>query len=368
MAPAELESRIIDLGQPRYRATQLLQQARRPESVSFSEMATLPRELRRRLAAEVSFISLEPVLEEAADRDLTRKLLLRCHDGSQVETVLIRHPGDAGGRPRTTVCVSSQVGCALGCVFCATGQLGLRRNLEVAEIVDQVRVARRRSTEAGWGPPDHVVFMGMGEPLQNYEPVVESIRLLPHWGVSARRVVVSTSGLVPRIDRLAQEGLPVRLALSLHAATDALRDRLVPLNRRYPVGELLAAAQRYRMATGRRVSLEYVLIAGVNDREVDAHLLRRLAAGIQAHVNLIPMNPIPHSPLRSPDRESCRRFAALVGPRASLRFSRGLGASAACGQLQARMLAPPMLQLRSSEPRGTDRIPRPQYFGPQNPE
>lgn len=338
---AQLQEAVVELGQPRYRATQIREHSWAGGVGGFEEMASLPVALRSDLSARLSFQSLEVVAETTADRGLTTKLLLRGRDGEEVEAVLIRHPGGPGARPRNTVCVSSQIGCAIGCLFCATGQLGLRRNLSASEIVDQVRAGARIWTGAGSGPPTNVVFMGMGEPLHNYRPVVEAIRLLQDWGLSPRRVVVSTSGLVPEIDQLATEKLPVRLAISLHAANDLLRDRLVPLNRRYPLAELKAAALRFSTATGRRVSLEYVLIANVNDRMEDAVALRQLATSVRAHVNLIPMNPIPNSELVAPPQRACREFAAMVGDRASIRFSRGERATAACGQLRASMAALP---------------------------
>ncbi|MFZ0994422.1 MAG: 23S rRNA (adenine(2503)-C(2))-methyltransferase RlmN [Candidatus Dormiibacterota bacterium] len=344
-----LETVLIELGQPRYRAAQIREQAWGGRVSSFLEMKALPAALREELAAMLCFQSLNSVLAASTDRGLTTKLLLRAHDGQEVETVLIRHPGGPGQRPRNTVCVSSQVGCAIGCLFCATGQLGLRRNLTTAEIVDQVRAAGRVWFEAGQGAPSNVVFMGMGEPLHNYTPVVDSLHLLSDWGISPRRVVVSTSGLVPEIDKLAGEKLPVRLAISLHAADDQLRDRLVPLNRRYPLAELTAAAIRFSGSTGRRVSLEYVLIAGVNDRAADAVALRQLAAGVHAHVNLIPMNPIPNSALAAPTQRACREFAEIVGARASIRFSRGERATAACGQLRASMAALPRRSALAAE-------------------
>jgi 23S rRNA (adenine2503-C2)-methyltransferase len=338
---SDLETLLIELGQPRYRAAQIREQAWSGRASSFHEMKALPMALREHLSVALCFQSLSAVLATSTDRGLTTKLLLRAHDGEEVETVLIRHLGGPGQRPRNTVCVSSQVGCAIGCLFCATGQLGLRRNLTAAEIVDQVRAAGRIWFEAGQGAPSNVVFMGMGEPLHNYVPVVDSLRLLRDWGISPRRIVVSTSGLVPEIDKLASEKLPVRLAISLHAANDQVRDRLVPLNRRYPLAELEAAALRFSGATGRRVSLEYVLIAGVNDRPADAVALRHLAASVHAHVNLIPMNPIPNSALTAPPQRACREFAEMVGTRASIRFSRGERATAACGQLRASMTALP---------------------------
>jgi 23S rRNA (adenine2503-C2)-methyltransferase len=341
LTQSELEMLLKELGQARYRATQIREQAWSGRASGFLEMKSLPGALREQLAVALCFQSLSPVLATSTDRGLTTKLLLRAHDGEEVETVLIRHPGGLGQRSRNTVCVSSQVGCAIGCLFCATGQLGLRRNLTAAEIVDQVRAAGRIWFEASQGAPSNVVFMGMGEPLHNYVPVVDSLHLLRDWGISPRRIVVSTSGLVPEIDRLAGENLPVRLAISLHAANDQLRDRLVPLNRRYPLAQLMAAAIRFSGSTGRRVSLEYVLIAGVNDRPADAVALRQLAASAHAHVNLIPMNPIPNSALTAPPPRTSREFAEMVGARASIRFSRGERATAACGQLRASMTALP---------------------------
>ncbi|MHB1640595.1 MAG: 23S rRNA (adenine(2503)-C(2))-methyltransferase RlmN [Candidatus Dormibacteria bacterium] len=336
---AQLRELLNEMGQPAYRAEQIRLHAWRGSAPSFGEMENLPARLRTQLDSRLTWSSLQPVDATVADRGLTEKLLLRAADGQEVEAVMIRHEGSPASRPRRTVCVSSQVGCAIGCSFCATGQLGLRRNLEAGEIADQVLEAARRWGASGLGPPTNVVYMGMGEPLQNYSAVVSSIRLLQEWGVAPRRVVVSTSGLVPEIDRLAAEGLPVRLAISLHATSDEVRDRLVPLNRRYPIAELIAAGLRFSARTGRRVSLEYVLIAGVNDTPQDAESLRRLAAQLHGHVNLIPMNKIPGSRLAAPPLDRCRAFAAMVGPRATMRISRGDRATAACGQLRAAMEA-----------------------------
>ena len=334
---AELRQRLVGWGAPKYRAEQIRVHAWKGTAAAFREMTNLPDDLRQTLDSHLLWSSLETVATSVADRGLTEKLLLRAVDGQEVEAVMIRHSGTGAGRARNTVCVSSQVGCAIGCVFCATGQLGLRRNLSAAEIVDQVLEASRRFAAQGLGPASNVVYMGMGEPLQNYDAVVGSLRLLQEWGVSPRRVVVSTSGLVPQIDRLAAEGLPIRLALSLHAASDELRNRLVPLNRRYPIDQLMQAAIGFATSTGRRVSFEYVLMAGVNDGPQEAAALRRLAARASAHVNLIPMNQIPGSSLTAPSTDTCRGFAAAVGPRATIRFSRGDRATAACGQLRASM-------------------------------
>ena len=347
LSSAELSDLLNELDAPGYRADQVRLHAWRGSAQGFESMANLPGSLRGRLAAKIGWSSLSLVRAIEADRGLTRKLLLRACDGQEIEAVTIRHPGTAKSKGRLTVCVSSQVGCSIGCAFCATGQLGLRRNLTPGEIVDQVLEAARLWAGSGQGAPTNVVYMGMGEPLQNYRAVVQSVRLLAEWGVPPRRVVISTSGLVPEMERLAREGLPVRLAISLHAASDAVRDRLVPLNRRYPISRLIAAGTHYSSLTGRRVSLEYVLIEGVNDSPEDAAGLRRLAAELRGHVNLIPMNSIPNSSLHAPAPEACREFALAVGPRATIRFSRGDRATAACGQLRAAMEADERRLLRS---------------------
>lgn len=337
----ELRSRLSSWGTPAYRADQIRHHLWWGRADGFAEMDNLPASLRLELQRNLSFSALDLVEAVDADRGLTTKLLFRTSGDQEIESVMIAHPPSATSRARRTVCVSSQAGCAIGCVFCATGQLGLRANLEAAEIVDQVLEASRRWKRAGQGAPTNVVYMGMGEPLQNYSAVVESIRLLREWGVPHRQVVVSTSGLVPEIDRLASEGLAVRLAISLHAADDRLRDQLVPLNRRYPISSLLEASIRYATTTGRRVSLEYVLISGVNDDPASAGRLRELAETARAHVNLIPMNPVDGIGLRAPTMSRCRDFVSRVGPRATLRVSRGDRASAACGQLRASLSAQP---------------------------
>ncbi len=343
----ELRSWLEGRGHPPYRADQIRRHMLRGGELGFDAMSDLPLPLRTELEESAAWSSLEVLAATAADRGLTEKLLLRTGAGHELEAVMIAHPARDGSRGRRTVCVSSQAGCAIGCVFCATGRLGLRANLTAAEIVDQVLEAARRWDAEGLGRPTNVVLMGMGEPLQNYHQVVLAIRLLHEWGISGRQVVLSTSGLVPEIMQLAQEGLGVRLAISLHATQDQLRDRLVPINRRFPIASLLDAARQYAAASGRRVTLEYVLIRGVNDDPGAARRLGQMAATIRGHVNLIPMNPIPGSDLRAPSAAACREFAALVGPRATIRHSRGDRATAACGQLRAS-LAP--------EPRREERI------------
>ncbi len=339
---------LVAMGHPSYRGDQLRRHLWRGRADGFDAMRDLPARLRAELPAALRWSSLELLGSQAADRGLTDKLLFGTSAGHEVEAVMIAHPGAEGTRARQTVCVSSQAGCAIGCVFCATGRLGLRANLEAEEIVDQVLEASRRWARQGQGSPTNVVYMGMGEPLQNYSAVVDSVRLLHEWGIPLRQVVISTSGMAPEIRRLAGEGLPVRLAISLHAADDELRERLVPLNRRYPISTLIEAAQEFTAKTGRRVSLEYVLIRGVNDDLGSAERLRGLAARVHGHVNLIPMNPIPGSDLRAPGPGACREFAGRVGPRATIRFSRGDRASAACGQLRAALGANPKSERRAA--------------------
>ena len=342
----ELRRWLEARGHPAYRADQIRRHMLRAGEGGFASMGDLPLQLRAELEQSTAWSSLEVLAATAADRGLTTKLLLRTGAGHELEAVMITHPPRSGSRGRRTVCVSSQAGCAIGCVFCATGRLGLRANLTAAEIVDQVLESARRWDAESLGRPTNVVLMGMGEPLQNYSEVVSAIRLLHEWGIPPRQVVLSTSGLVPEIMRLAQEGLGARLAISLHATDDQLRDRLVPINRRFPIASLLDAARKYAAASGRRVTLEYVLIRGVNDDSGAARKLGQMAAAVHGHVNLIPMNPIPGSDLRAPSPAACREFAALVGPRATIRHSRGDRATAACGQLRVSLAAEPRREKR----------------------
>ncbi len=292
-------------------------------------MTDLPLALRRYLDGQLP-AALAVAREDESDDGDTVKWLWRLHDGAQVETVLM-HYGD-----RTTVCVSSQAGCAMACGFCATGQTGFERNLAEGEIVEQVVRAARRARPRRLS---NVVFMGMGEPLANYDRVWRALRRLhDDLGLSARHLTVSTIGVVPGIRRLAAEDLPVNLAVSLHAANDADRDRLVPLNRRYPLGELMAACRDYVETTHRRLSFEWALIDATNDRPADAVELAALARPLRAHVNLIPLNPTPGyaTPGTPPDgvRAFCRHLRSL-GVNATVRHNRGTGIDAACGQLRA---------------------------------
>jgi len=322
------ELAVLLRDEPAYRVRQvwdgLHRRALRP-----GEMTDLPAPLRARLDA-----ALPPALIEAARRTAdggdTVKWLWDLHDGRRVETVLMAYPD------RVTVCVSTQAGCAMACAFCATGQMGFDRHLTTGEIVEQVVAAVRAAAPRR---VSNVVFMGMGEPLANYDRTWAAVeRIHDDLGISARRLTLSTVGLVPGIRRLAAEPLPVNLAVSLHAANDALRDVLVPMNRRYPLDELAEACAAYVAAKGRRLSIEWALIDGTNDRPSDMAQLAEFARPLAAHVNLIPLNPTPGYPVRG---SSPRRVAAArdelegLGVNATVRTTRGVEIDAACGQLAA---------------------------------
>jgi 23S rRNA (adenine2503-C2)-methyltransferase len=332
----QLRAWLSERGQPAFRARQVRGWLARG-AATFDEMHDLPAGLRAELAGAYRLSSLEPVLESAADGGLTTKLLYRLDGGYTVEAVTMRYSR------RTTLCISSQVGCPIGCPFCATGQGAFGRNLRAHEILDQALDAARRLGPQG-RRLSHVVFMGMGEPMANYGEVVESVRMITDeelLGISPRRVVVSTAGLVPRIAQLAEEKLPVTLAISLHAARDELRDELVPINRRYPLDQLVPAARDFARRTRRRVSYEWVVLAGVNDSDRDAEELGKLLDPYLSHVNLIPWNPVDDSPFQGPTLESLARFARRIeeqGLNVTVRDTRGREADAACGQLRARVL------------------------------
>ena len=335
LAAEQLQEWLSRRGQPAFRARQLRAWLARGAG-SFEEMHDLPAGLRSELAGAFRLSSLEPVLESVADRGLTTKLLYGLDGGYTVEAVTMRYPR------RTTLCISSQVGCPIGCPFCATGQGPFGRGLRAHEILDQALDAARRLSAEG-RRLSHVVFMGMGEPMANYSAVVESVRLIAEeelLGISPRRIVVSTAGLVPRIAQLATEKLSVTLAISLHAARVELRDELVPINRRYPHAELIAASGDFARQTRRRVSYEWVVLAGVNDSDRDADELGRLLDPYLSHVNLIPWNPVEDSPFQGPTPDSLARFAKRIqerGLNVTVRDTRGREADAACGQLRARV-------------------------------
>jgi 23S rRNA (adenine2503-C2)-methyltransferase len=340
-----LAALVEELGEPRYRAGQVATWL--AKGVDDPQLMTnLPGALREQLAARTAGSTPELVAHHVADSGRTHKFLLRFRDGEAIETVLMRYP------KRATVCISTQAGCAMGCPFCATGQAGLRRQLTAGEIVRQVVIAEQalrtgRVGDVEIGPgigPDHVtnvVYMGMGEPLANLEATIASVRWLNDpegFNLSARGITVSTVGLVPAIERLADLGLPLTLAVSLHAATDGLRDDLVPINRVHPLVDLEDAVQAYRARTRRRVTIEWCLIGDVNDDAVQADALARIAKRVRAHVNVIPMNPTPGVRWKEPTRERTDAFVARIeraGVSITLRDTRGRDAEAACGQLLA---------------------------------
>ena len=315
-------------GEPRYRVDQvwegLYTQLREP-----AEMTSLPKALRARLDDELP-PALREVTRSVGDDGDTVKWLWELHDGATVETVLMHYP------ERSTVCISSQAGCAMACGFCATGQAGFERHLTTGEIVEQVV---RASREAAPRRVSNIVFMGMGEPLANYDAVWGSVeRLHGDIGISARHLTVSTVGIIPGIKRLTEEDLPVNLAVSLHAANDELRDELVPINRRYPLADLAEACADYLSVKNRRLSFEWAVIDGVNDRDSDAVELAGLCRALRAHVNLIPLNPTPGYEVRGSTPERVREFRDLLrahGANATIRRNRGTEIDAACGQLRA---------------------------------
>jgi 23S rRNA (adenine2503-C2)-methyltransferase len=337
--------------QPRYRVDQIWR-GLYARAAAVDELTDVPKAVRGRLA-ESAPAALRAVAESVSNDGETVKWLWGLGDDSEdlaVETVLMHYD------ERTTVCVSTQAGCAMGCGFCATGQAGFARHLTTGEIVEQVVRARQRA--AARVPPrrvSNVVFMGMGEPLANYDRTWSAIeRLHGDMGISARHLTVSTVGLIPGIRRLATESLPVNLAVSLHAADDELRERLVPINARYPLEELAEACADYLQAKGRRLSFEWALIDGVNDRPVDLRQLASYAKPLRAHVNLIPLNPTPGFPVRGSSRERVAAFRdglRALGVNATVRQNRGTDIDAACGQLRnvhSRAGASSVVELRAS--------------------
>lgn len=328
-------------GQQRFRVDQLWS-GLYDHGLPPDEITNLPKALRADLASVVS-ASLIPAARQATPDGLTVKRLWELDDGARIESVLMHYP------ERSTVCISSQAGCAMGCGFCATGQAGYERHLTVGEILEQVVAARR---EAEPRRLSNIVYMGMGEPFANFDRVVESIdRVMGDLGIGARHITVSTVGLIPQIRRFSQLGWQVGLAVSLHAANDDLRTELVPINARHPLDELVDACREFRSRTGRRVSFEWAMIDGVNDRDADASELAALAKRASAHVNLIPLNPTPGWPTTGTPPDRIRRFErslAAQGVNVTVRANRGTDIDAACGQLRAEHEATPVT-LRSAE-------------------
>jgi 23S rRNA (adenine2503-C2)-methyltransferase len=336
LSPAEMESLAESLGAPRYRGRQLAQWIYAKGVTDLEAMSDLPRDFRAALAARAA-VHLPEVERRTPSQDGSQKLVLRYEDGARVQAVLMPD-GE-----RLTLCVSTQVGCGFGCAFCFTGTMGLERNLSAGEIVAQVMVAR-----AGLATGlrlTHIVYMGMGEPLANYTATVKSLRLLtepPAFGFSPRRITVSTVGLVGGIERLARENLRVNLAISLHATSNEIRDRIMPVNRGFAIEELLAACRRFPLPFRQRMTFEYVLLDGVNDAPEDARRLVKLLKGIRAKINLIPFNDWEGSGFARPTLARILAFQALLlehGITATIRWSKGEDIGAACGQLREEVTA-----------------------------
>jgi len=355
----ELETQFAVWKQPKYRVAQLLEWLYVHRITSWEAMTNLPKPLREKLKENFSLQTLKLVRKQGA-RDTTQKFLWRLHDHSLIESVLIpANPalyGDASDRH--TLCVSTQVGCAFGCKFCASGLDGWKRNLTPDEIVEQVMSVERLSPQSavhsqssasqpptgdcGLRTVDNLVVMGMGEPLANYDHLLKALRILnAPWGggIGARKITISTSGLAPQIRRLAAEPLQFRLAISLHGATDEVRNKIMPVNRRYPLKELVAACEAYQGQKGRMLTFEYILIAGVNDSIEQAKPLAALARRLFAKVNLIPYNQVEGLPWERPDEETQGKFLAALEKQkvvATLRREKGHDIDAACGQLRLK--------------------------------
>lgn len=346
--PRAVAELVAGCGLEKYRTAQILDAVWRSEATDWSGVTTLNREAQAKLATAARFSGAERVEREDVEDGATSKLLITLSGGAKIEAVLMRYPPDPrrGRGERATICVSSQAGCAVGCPFCATGELGFTRNLTAGEIQDQVRIARQILRREG-RELTNVVFMGMGEPLQNLDAVLSAIDGLtdPQRGaIGQRRIVVSTSGVVPGIARLAKTRPQVTLAVSLHAARNALRDLLVPLNRKWPVEEVVAAAAAHARTTGRRTTYEVTMIDGINDRPEDALALVQLLRGSGSHVNLIPMNSVAHTPWRESSAARIEEIAQQLrasGLSVTVRRNRGRDAGAACGQLAAERAGTP---------------------------
>ena len=319
-----------------YRLRQLYRAATKELLGSVEEVTTLPKELRAEMVERgVAFSAIEPITVQRSNDQQTTKALFRLYDGKEVEAVLMEHHGD-----RTTVCISSQAGCAFACAFCATGQGGFNRNLSAGEIFDQAWYFARAIAPRG-KRITNVVFMGMGEPFHNYDAVIDAVALLNDpqgFGLGHRHITISTVGLVDKIDAFAGEHLQVNLAISLHAPTDELRSRIMPVNRRFPLAELMAACERYIGKTRRKVFFEYVMLAGLNDDPASACALAKLMQGRLYHVNLIPYNATPDGAYHATPDAKIWEFAAILdkaGVPVTVRQNMGRDIAAACGQLQA---------------------------------
>lgn len=354
--PHELTGLLASWGEPVYRVKQIQQWIYRELVDDFERMSNLSHALRARLRAETTVGTLKRVASQASADQLTVKTLFQMADGQTVETVLMRYldapgsPEDASDPPgvaRRTVCLSTQVGCPVGCPFCETGQAGFIRNLTLGEVVAQVLYFARQQQQAGFGhmPLTNLVIMGMGEPFMKFNVTWRAIEAFTdpsRFGLGARRITVSTSGYVDGIRQLAAKHSQVNLAVSLHAPDDAVRDVLVPVNKRYPLRELIEACRAYIRSTHRRITFEYALMDGINDARAQAQALAQLLGGMLCHVNLIPLNPTSHSPYQRTPYPRVKQFEAILreaGIPTTLRVEKGIEIAAGCGQLRQQLAA-----------------------------
>ena len=347
----QLKELVVSFGEPAYRTDQFLNWVYKKAASSFDEMTDLPHSFRQKLSAGAILFTLIPLEEKISADKQTRKVLFQLGDGKTIESTLMFYEKTALSRERRTVCVSTQVGCSLGCNFCATGQQGFERHLLPGEIIEQVlnfmRLIKGEIPQFESGltrrPVTNVVFMGMGEPLANYENVRQAIIMLNSrrgLDLGARQMTVSTAGLVPQICRLADENLPVELAISLHAANDTLRNRLMPVNKIYPLDQLIPACREYFEKTGRRPTFEYALFKGINDSLQNARELAQLLKGLNCSVNIIVGNPTARLEYRSSSLKQADAFQTqltALGIAATTRISRGTDIEAGCGQLKSRI-------------------------------
>lgn len=334
MTPKEMTAFIEGQGEPGFRGPQLFEWLWKHDARTYAEITVWPKALRERMAREVPFQRMQLAKQESS-RDGTTKLLLTMSDGQRVETVLLPHPYGY------SVCISSQVGCAIGCHFCASGLQGRVRQLTAGELLDQVRYAETVLAERG-SHVSRIDLMGIGEPLDNFQNMMRFLDLVHDpfgFHLSYRHITVSTSGLVPKIYQLADSGLPVTLAVSLHAPNDAMRLQLMPINKAYPLHKLIPASRYYATTTGRRVTFEYLMLDGINDSEETAWELGGLIRGFPSHVNLIPWNPVEEHPFKPSPASRIRRFQRIVqdqGISCTIRKELGQEIDAACGQLRLR--------------------------------
>ncbi len=340
LLPEEMEQLVIDMGYPRYRADQILLPLYYKFPKDINDIPQLPKKLREDLTkAGYTIGSAKETHRVVSDDGDTTKLLLNLPDGTPVETVLIQYPSSKiNGHPRSTICVSTQIGCAMGCVFCATGQMGFEKNIKAEEIVAQVihfaNILQQRGEHV-----TNLVFMGMGEPMANYDEMIRAVRILTHdrgFGIGQRNITISTIGIISGIDKLAEENLQVGLAISLHAPNNELRKKLVPTAGPNSVEDIIEAGRRYYKKTGRRVTFEYALMKGINDSPEIATELAILLKGNGSHVNLIPINPTAGN-FNRPTQDNVNEFERILsdaGVNCTVRIEKGIEISAACGQLR----------------------------------